>query len=111
MIDEFWPYAQRAQVASMRHPPFDERLIEWKERLEAINGFRPYENRGWTIRKELAENLGQLTPGQLVRIREMYGATHYLTDTKRDELSDHLLFEADGYYVYDVTKLGETPSP
>jgi hypothetical protein len=105
MVDEFWPYAQRAQVASMRHPPFDAKLIEWKERLEAQNGFKPFENRGWMIRQELAENEGKLTPEQIVRLRELYGATHYMSETKRPELERHLVQEDEEYFVYDIREL------
>jgi hypothetical protein len=105
MIDEFWPYARRAQVASMRHMPFDAKLIEWKERLEAINGFQPFENRGWTIRKELAENSGRLTREQLVRIRDLYGATHYMTETERRDLARYRVHSEDGYGVYDIREL------
>jgi hypothetical protein len=100
----------------MRHPPFDAHLIEWKERLEAQNGFKPFENRGWMIRNELAENEGRLTPEQIVRLRELYGATHYMSETKRPELERYLVQEDEEYWIYDIRELDpaeveEVPAP
>ncbi len=105
MVEEFWPYAQRAQVASMRHPPFDRKLIEWKERLEAQNGFKPFAERGWLIADELETNEAQLTVPQLRRLHELYGATHYLTLAERSDLAEHRLFSTEDFYVYDLKGL------
>jgi hypothetical protein len=109
----FWPYAERAQVASMRHPPLDRRIIEWKERLEALNGFRPFEKRGFDTAEELAINEGNLSVRDLIRIRDTYGATHYLILGKREDLAAHLLYTTDFpaafnprvYSVYDIAAL------
>lgn len=105
MVEEFWPYAQRAQVASMRHPPFDRKLIEWKERLEAQNGFKPFTERGWMIADELQANEGGLTVPELQRLHDLYGATHYLTQVERSDLAEHQLFSAEGSFVYDLEGL------
>ena len=103
LIHEFWPYAERAQVASMRHPPLDRRIIEWKERLEALNGFRPYERQGFETEAELAAHERNLSIRDLIRIRDQYGATHYLVQGERRDLAAHLVYSQLGYFLYDVT--------
>lgn len=107
LIYEFWPYAERAQVASMRQPPLDQSIVEWKERLEALNGFRPFEQRGFEIETELAAHESALTAAQLARIRERYGATHYMVRKQRPDLAAHLLHAEQGYFIYDITRLAE----
>jgi hypothetical protein len=107
----FWPDAERAQVASMRHPPLDRRIVEWKQRLEALNGFRPYARRGFAIDAELAEHERALSVADLIRIRDRYGATHYLVQGTRDDLAAHRLHAADGWSVYDLAGLEAPPSP
>lgn len=105
-LSEFWPYAERAQVASMRHPPLDRRLIEWKDRLEALNGFHPYTRRGYDVENELAIHEGRLSIQNLVLMRQRYGATHFLIKGERRDLGAFLLHSESGYSVYDVTGLG-----
>jgi hypothetical protein len=105
LIHEFWPCAERAQVASMRHPPLDRRIIEWKERLEALNGFRPYERQGFETEAELALHERALSIRDLITIRDRYGATHYLVRGSRTDLTAHLVHSDCGYSVYDVSGL------
>jgi hypothetical protein len=108
-MPDFWAYAERAQVASMRHPPLDRRILEWKERLEALNGFQPYTKRGIKNAAEQAVHESQLSIHDIIRIRELYGATHYLVKGERRDLAAHLLHHSgNGYSVYDIT--GLTPS-
>ena len=62
-LADFWPYAERAQVATIRHAPLDRRLIEWKARLEALNGFRPIAEQGFSddyISQILEDGKGRL---------------------------------------------------
>jgi hypothetical protein len=106
---EFWSYAERSQVASFRHPPHDRSIIEWKERLEAMNGFRPFASRGAKIRHELAKSQSWLSVQDLVRIRETYGATHYLTDRRRGELAGELRHRTRNNFVYDIRGLKSQP--
>ncbi len=102
LIKDFWPYAERAQVASRRHAPWDHRLIEWTERLQAINEL--------DLQGDLEADEGDLSIEDLVDIRDDYGATHYLTTRKRPDLSKQLLFTAHGFFVYDVLGLTTPPS-
>lgn len=101
---DFWSYAERRQVATFRHPPLDRRLLEWKTRLEAVNGFQPF-TKAWKAEDDLEEAEGRLTIEQLVRIRELYGATHYVTKEWRLDLADWLLYADADHAVYDVTKM------
>ena len=110
-IAGFWPYAERAQVASMRQPPLDRRLIEWKERLEAINGSRPFSERGWDTIDELEVHERQLSIPELIRIRTRYGATHYLATGQRPDLAACVLHAEGGYSVYALDRLREPEGP
>jgi hypothetical protein len=105
-LAEFWTYAERAQVVSFRHAPLDRNLLQWRERLQAINGGRPFAKRGFDITDELDQNEGRLTVPQLVELRERYGATHYLAKRNRVELADHLLYSNRRMFLYALDGLG-----
>ena len=116
-LPEFWTYAEREQVASMRHPPHDVRLIEWKERLDLLNGSRPFEERGFDVDDELDKSVGRLSLEALVEMRDRYGATHYVTKRLRKDLEHRWLFAAGRYDVYSLSglsipaKAGPSPGP
>jgi len=104
-LEEFWVYAERAQVASIRHPPFDRAILEWYERLRALNADKPFRHAGMDVRLELNDNEAALTVEQLKRLRDRYGATHYLTLKRRDDLGAHELLTAPSYHVYALAAL------
>ena len=104
-LPEFWTYAERDQLAGFRHPPHDRRILEWYERLQALNGFQAFKRRGFAIRKELGDNQSQLTIQDLAEIGSRYGATHYLTKRRRPELDAELLFSVGRYHLYDLARL------
>jgi len=111
-VPEFWVVAERAQVASMRHPPLDKRLIEWKDRLQALNGDRPFdltdrERRGYLINKGLGERVPKLDHRQLISLRDRYGATHYITDELRLDLIMHQVFAIESGFIYNLAGLEE----
>lgn len=104
-VADFWTYAERPQLASMRHPPHDVGLIEWRRRLGELNRSRPFEERGFEITKELNRNAGRLSARELAGMRDRYGATHYLALAERDDLADHELFAAGRFHVYGLAGL------
>ena len=104
-LPEFWTYAERAQVAAFRHPPHDQRLIEWKERLDALNRGRPFAGRGFEIKGELSRNQAGLRLGDLIEMRDRYGATHYVTRRRRRDLPLQPVHDASGYVVYELAPL------
>ncbi len=104
-VKEFWTYAERAQVAGFRHPPYNRRFLDWYDRLIALNNGREFEETGHQIRTEFEENQGKLSVGELKRMREEYGATHYMTSENRGDLQPHRLYRGAGWYIYDVTRL------
>ena len=55
--------------------------------------------------EDLEDAEGRLTIDELVRIRELYGATHYVTTKQRVDLADRLLYATTEHAVYDVTTL------
>ena len=109
LIYEFWPYAERAQIASMRQPPLDEGILEWERRLIDLNAGQPYAKRGFETEVELAQHERALSVAELVQLRERYGATHYLVHGARGDLAPHLLHADQGFSIYDVTRLGTAP--
>lgn len=104
-LPEFWSYAEREQVAAFRHPPHDRRILEWKRRLEELNGSQPFSDRGFEITDELDDHQPRLTIDQLRRMRDSYGATHYLVRRSRNDLASRLLFSAGRYRVYSLAGL------
>jgi hypothetical protein len=105
LIYEFWPYAERAQVASMRQPPLDRAILDWQDRLVALNGGHGYAKRGFEIERELAEHEAALTVPQLVTMRDRYGATHYLVKGDRPDLRAARIHAQQGYSIYDLARL------
>lgn len=101
-LPEFWTYAERQQMAGFRHPPHDRRILEWKRRLEELNGSVPFSRRGFGITDELDDHQPRLSIAELRRMRESYGATHYLTRRDRADLAGHLLFSAGRYNLYGM---------
>ncbi|MCP3994763.1 MAG: hypothetical protein GY722_06835, partial [bacterium] len=104
-VSEFWTYAERAQVAGFRHPPYDRNFLDWYDRLVALNNDREFKTTGHQIKKELKKNQGKLPVGELIRMREEYGATHYMTSEDREDLLPYRLYQGAGWYIYDVTGL------
>jgi hypothetical protein len=107
-LSEFWSYTGRSQVAALRHPPHDAKLIEWKRRLEELNG-GPFERRGFEAAGELNAHQGRLGLRELIRMRDEYGATHYLTRTRRPDLARQLRVTAGRYHVHELASLGKSP--
>jgi len=101
-VADFWPRAERAQVASVRQPPLDHRLIEWKERLVALNRSEPLETGGYDMIPSLDFAEANLTAQELEALRTRYGATHYLVSTDRPDLDLRPLYYEGGWYVYDL---------
>ena len=108
LIYEFWPYAERAQVASMRQPPLDRAILDWKDRLDALNQHVPYRQRGFEIETELAAHESALSVAELNEMRVRYGATHYLVHGERRDLAGLLVHAQQGYSIYDLARLGPT---
>ncbi len=104
-VSEFWTYAERAQVAGFRHPPYDRNFLDWYDRLVALNNDREFKTTGHQIKKELKKNQGKLPVGELIRMREEYGATHYMSSEDREDLLPYRLYRGAGWYIYDVTRL------
>ncbi len=105
-LSEFWVCAERAQVASLRHPPFDRRLLEWNRRLRALNRDEPFTGQGLEITPDLSANEGRLSAAELTALRDSCGATHYIADTSREDLAELELHAYGGYHVYDLARLG-----
>lgn len=105
LLGEFWAYAERAQVVSFSHPPLNHRILEWEERLIALNRSQPFSKRGFRIREAFGENENALDIEQLLQIRERYGATHYMTTQPRQDLDEYVLFQTRQHYIYDVGAL------
>lgn len=105
MTEEFWAYAERAQVVQFNHPPLDERLLAWRERLGELNRGQPFRFRAFNNRRDFDRNVNRLSVAELVNIRDRYGATHYLASVDRPELRRHLVFTADKWHVYRIDKL------
>jgi len=103
LLKDFWPYGQRAQVASRRHWPFDRRLIEWVERLEALNEL--------DLEGDLTAGEENLTAAQLTALRDRYGATHYLVRGERPDLAALRLATIDGFSIYALAGIEGAAAP
>jgi hypothetical protein len=101
----FWTYAERGQVAALRYAPQDHRIIEWKQRLDALNASLAFGGRGFEITDQLSHNQSLLPIDALIRMRDEYGATHYVTRRQRQDVSATPLYSNGRYYVYAVAEL------
>lgn len=80
-------------------------MFEWKQRLEALNKFRPLAKAKVDFDAELDAAESALSIEELIRIRKLYGATHYVTSEKRADLAGHLLYATTLHAVYDIAGL------
>ena len=101
----FWVDAERAQVGDYKRAPHNYQIIEWKHRLEALNG-GPLTARGIHIMDELKRHYPYLSVQELEKIRDLYGASYYLTTVERPEMSGQLVHGNGEYFLYRLDGLG-----
>ena len=100
---EFWLEAERAQVVSFKRAPHDIRILEWYERMTALNG-GPFLKAGFDACDELMQHYPALDRTRLFSIRDRYGADYYLTTTRREDLAAAPLFESGTYFLYGLRR-------
>jgi len=98
----FWVEAERAMVVNFKSTPVNAEILEWYERLIAMNRGLPFEKRGFRACKELARNYKALPPVQLRRLRAEYGADFYLVEGDRPDLAEALLYANEELSLYDL---------
>ncbi len=103
----FWIEAERPEVVDFKHSPHNAKVIDWYQRIKALNGGREFKERGFDACRELRRNYPRLTIPQLRTIRQDYGADYYLTDTERQDLAGYLVHANKQYFLYELRPLAE----
>ena len=98
-------YAERATVAQLSHQPLDVRLIEWNERMHLMGGEKGLDFHRYIGRAEFNNNIVKLSYYDLLAIKERFGATHYISSVKREELESYRVFSSSKYHVYRIADL------
>jgi hypothetical protein len=98
--------AGRRMVVSLKAGPALPSAYGWYERLQALNGGVPFRSAGSFICGELEENFSALDRVALRRIRDLYGAGYYLTNTDRPDLAIEPVHRSGPYRLYDLRGLG-----
>ena len=76
--------AKRPQLVTYKCVPVNEKIIVWKERMEAINGGKFIQNGKSWMYVQLKENYPKLTKNEILKLKEKYGATYLLTTADLD---------------------------
>jgi hypothetical protein len=97
----FWIEAERAQVVSHKRVPHSAAIVEWYERMTAING-GPFHAQGQAALDELQHNYASLTAARAQQLAARYGAGYFLALRPLDELSGSLVYQNGSYYLYQL---------
>jgi hypothetical protein len=60
---------------------------------------------GLEIDEEISANVNKMPIENLIRLRDLYGASYYLSREPRLDPAEYALFSSKGYTVFDVTRM------
>ena len=98
----FQLYTDRPIVVNFKSTPHNKKMAQWFEKLQAANGGRPFQGRGFGVCKEINENFPNLNVAHLRSIRERYRARYYFVDMERPLLKPLLVFHKGKWNIYDL---------
>lgn len=101
-LQDFYVRAERARVVGFKHAPQpSEDLVEWFDRMTAMNtGLQPL-GQGFQMVGEVRRNYDALPAEKIRTLAKRYGATHYV-GPRRSDIDLRLIHTAGGYAVYAV---------
>jgi len=101
----FQLYADRPVVVNFKSVPHNKEIARWFEKLEATNGGKSFQGRGFKVCKEINDNFPNLDKAHLRSIRERYHARYYFVDVERPLLKPTLVFQRGKWHIYDLAQM------
>jgi len=98
-------YTNRPVVINFKSAPHNKQITRWLEKLQATNGGRPFQGRGFEVCKEIKKNFPNLNVAHLRSIRERYRARYYFVDMERPLLKPMLVFRKGKWNIYDLAQM------
>jgi hypothetical protein len=101
----FQLYTDRPVVVKFKSVPHNKQIARWFEKLQATNGGRSFQGRGFKVCKEINKNFPNLNIAHLRSIRERYRARYYFVDVERPLLKPMLVFQKGKWHIYDLAQM------
>ena len=99
-LTNFYITAERARVVSFKHSPQRaEDILEWFNRMEALNGGRTITQKSYKMAEEVGSNFERLSSEQITQLAKTYNSQYLLTSANTD-YSFPITFKSGGYKVY-----------
>ncbi len=99
----FWIETGRAMVVHSGVFPSNGHLVEWYDRLRALNGGEEPEGNIFSgFSTQLVENFVKLNASQIQNLRTVYHADYILLPNERADLKEKLAFSDGKLYLYDL---------
>lgn len=98
-----WLVGRRALVVTYKVSPFNARYAQWFERVRFVNGGRP-PKQGTISRtcRQLTPRFAKLDKNRIQQAAQRFGATHYVVNRRRGELSKWKTNRVAGHYIYTI---------
>jgi hypothetical protein len=97
----FWIEAERAEVVNFKRAPHSLAILEWNQRMMALNG-GPFHSIGGRALEELQQHYPQLDADQIEALSKAYGASYFLTTVQRADLAGRLVHQNGSYFLYQL---------
>jgi hypothetical protein len=101
----FQLYTDRPVFVNFKPTPHNKKIARWFEKLQATNGGRSFQGRGFGVCKEINKNFPNLNVAHLQSIRERYRARYYFVDMERPLLKPMLVFHNGRWHIYDLEQM------
>jgi hypothetical protein len=104
-----WLYGRRALVASYKSTPSNDGIVDWTQRMQALDGGRPIEPFTRERCEAARRDFSTLTLSQYALLRDRFGATHALLDFPRDDLARIEISRRNGRSIVSLELLNIPP--
>jgi hypothetical protein len=99
-ISEFWIVARRAQFISLKIAPPNKSFDEWSSRVDRVLGHDAYyQNKAL---ESGVSHYNRISKYELNNLISEYSIRYYLTTKQRSDLSEYLVYEQSGYFIYNL---------
>lgn len=95
--------AERATVVEFKRAPHDAGIVEWQQRMEALNG-GALAGRGEGLEDELRRHYAQIRATQAASLGRQYGARYFLALRPLPDAATRPVFQVGTYFVYDLQR-------
>jgi hypothetical protein len=97
----FWIEAERAEVVNFKRAPHSLAILEWHERMVALNG-GPFHSRSDGALDEMRQHYQQLDAAHIAAVARAYDASYFLSSVPLVGMNGQLVHANGSYYLYQL---------